>query len=141
MIAMTPFMLLSTVAIAALGFGVVPMALYVRGEQRKREFEHIERMKALELGRPFPGEDEDATWFSPMRIAFAVGVGVPLGAFFSAALTSMAIGFHEPIWIATGIASLAGVISGSTVAGHHLSLRYKAAHPHTAKPYVNLPFD
>jgi hypothetical protein len=141
MMTMVPFMLLSTVAIGAFGFAVIPMALHVRGEQRKRELEHIERMKALELGRPFSGEDEDATWYSPMRIAFAVGVGVPLGAFFSAALSSMAIGFHEPVWIATGIASLAGVISGSTVAGHHLTLRHKATHPHTGKPYVQLPFD
>jgi len=135
------FLILSAVTISALGFGVVPMALYVRSEQRKRELEHIERMRALELGRPLPGEGEDESWFSPPRIALAVGAGVPLGAFCSAALSSLAIGFHEPIWIATGMSSMAGVICGSILAGQHLTVRAKAAQPGNAKPYAQMHFD
>jgi hypothetical protein len=141
MIIMGAFLILSTVALGALGFGVVPMALYVRGEQRKRELEHVERMKALELGYPFLSDDEDVRWFSPMRIAFAIGAGVPLGAFFSAALSSLAIGFHEPIWIATGMASLGGVICGSSLAGHNVSARNRAAAIGNAKPAVQMHFD
>ena len=32
----------------------LPIVLYLQHERRKREMEHTERMKALELGRTFP---------------------------------------------------------------------------------------
>lgn len=57
---------------------LVPTIMAFRHAARKRELLHLERMKALEAGRPVPGE---TTW--PQAIALAsVGAGVPLGSFF-----------------------------------------------------------
>jgi hypothetical protein len=138
---MGTLLILFAVTIASLGLGVVPMALYISGERHKRELEHVERMRALELGHPLPGGSQDESWYSPMRIALAIGAGVPLGAFFCAAISTLAIGFREGIWIVTGLASMSGVICGSSLAGHHLTVRHKANGYGVAKPLAQMDFD
>ena len=55
---------------------VAPTAIVFRYVRFHREIKHAERMRALELGRPFPG---DEPWWSPERIIVAIGAGVPLG--------------------------------------------------------------
>ena len=59
--------------------------------------EHIERMKALELGRTLP---QDEPWLSPVRIAVLIGGVVPLGAFVTVGIATAAVGFHEAMWLA-----------------------------------------
>ena len=61
--------------LAFLGLGVAYFAIYlgIRQERLKRELEHKERMRALELGRSLPG---DIPWLSPtQRIGFLMAVG------------------------------------------------------------------
>jgi len=110
-------LLLCVAGIGALCFGLVPMGLHFKVAQRKREMEHLERMKALELGRPFPAQERNLTRSMACRIAFSIGAGVPVGVFGCAWLASETVGYHEPIWIAAGMVGLGGVICGTILAG------------------------
>jgi hypothetical protein len=117
-------------------FAIPPVAivLHHRSERRKRELEHIERMRALELGRTLP---QDEPWWSPLRIALLIGAGVPSVAFLSAGLTTLAAGYHESMWIAVGMTGISSVICGSILAGQSLN-RQKTSEPLDApKPYVD----
>ena len=51
--------------LAFLGMGIGYYAVHfgIRLERTKRELEHKERMRALELGRSLPG---DGSWLSPL---------------------------------------------------------------------------
>ena len=71
-----------------LGIAALAIAGHFRHERRKRELEHLERMKAFELGRTLP---QDEPWLSPMRLAAMIGAGVPLGAFASACVSTIAL--------------------------------------------------
>ena len=66
------------------GLAIAPLAIIlgIRQAQRKREMEHIERMKALELGRTLP---QDEPWLSPTKIGAAIGILVPIAALVAAA--------------------------------------------------------
>jgi hypothetical protein len=110
-----PAIMLLAVLVPAIG---IPVHLGLRHERWKRELEHKERMRALELGRALPG---DESWLSPARIGLLIGGGAPLGIFLCATLATAAAGFQPDIWIASGIVSLAAVISGSSVAGYAAS--------------------
>jgi len=85
--------------------------------RREREMEHLERLKAFDVGMPFPG---DAPWWSPNRVAAGIGVGVPIFAFATAFLTTRMS--HGPqdiaIWASTGAVSVAAIICGSVLAFH-----------------------
>lgn len=61
---------------------LVPVAMAMRLHQRKREWEHLERMRSLELGLPAP-------LASPGRGIAAIGAGVPIVAFISASLMTV----------------------------------------------------
>jgi hypothetical protein len=117
------------------GLAIAPLSigLHFRHERRKREMEHMERMKALELGRTLP---QDEPWFSPLRIALLIGGAVPLGAFTSVGLATAAVGFHDGMWLAACIVGTASVISGSTLAVQSLKPRETALSPSDLKPYV-----
>jgi hypothetical protein len=119
--------------IGGLSIAPVAIALSQRNERRKRELEHIERMKALEFGRTLP---QDEPWWSPPRLAVLIGGVVPLGVFLSVGLTTSAVGFHEPMWIAAGIVGMTSVISGSILAGRSFSQRKASPHIDDAKPYL-----
>ena len=100
----------------------LPIFLRFRGERRKRELEHIERMRAIEVGRTFPGESRFGLsniphWVVPHVIALAVGVVVPLGVFLFAFLSSLFVGFQKEIWIAAAMVGLGAVIGGASLAG------------------------
>jgi hypothetical protein len=85
-------------------------------ERRKRELEHTERMKRLELGLADP--TSDAQWARALVCA-AIGFGVPLSAFV-ATLIAYLNKDHvaDEIWIAPSLVSVASVIAGATLAGH-----------------------
>jgi hypothetical protein len=120
--------------IGGLGIGSLAVVLGIRHDRRKRELEHIERMRALELGRTLP---QDESWWTPLRIALLIGVGVPSVAFLTVGSASSAVGFHDGMWLAAAIVGMTGVISGSTLAGISLN-RHKRSEPFDAhKPYVD----
>lgn len=96
---------------------VIPVLLHFRHERWKLRLEHERQLKALDLGRTVPGEGYRESWFSPLRVGMVIGAGVPLGAFLSAMVTSVCVGFHDGIWIATALVGLGAVISGSIIAG------------------------
>lgn len=85
-------------------------------ERRKRDQEHEERLRALELGYP---PSNLSTWWTPQRLAAAIGVFVPLGA---AAIAMIAtLGTNSEwiplvIWPATGAIGVTGVIGGTVLA-------------------------
>src|SRR5262249_11690942 len=90
-------------------------------ERRKRELEHIERMRALEVGRSYPGDNEGGFLGLPHRaipalIAVAIGAGVPLGVFLFALLASLIGGYQQELWLALGLVGLGAVISCTVLA-------------------------
>jgi hypothetical protein len=115
-------------ALATLAFfgGIALIVLASQyGQARKRELEHVERLKALDLGQPLP--DADIAWANAesarTNAAAAVAVFVPLvlvaGAVGGSALI---LGVADPrlhlpllciIWGVSGLASLLTVIMAS----------------------------
>jgi hypothetical protein len=102
---------------------IVPTVMAFRFAQRKREMEHAERMKALELGRA-PTQDEP--WYNPARIALSIGAGVPVKVFIVAWLASASIGAREEIWMGAFLVAVTSVICGSILAAKHFNQRAKA---------------
>ncbi len=101
---------------------MMPFFLHFRGERRKRELEHIERMRSIEVGRPYPGDNKFwlsgvPQWVVPHIISVSIGAVVPLGVFLFAFLTSLVVGFQKEIWIAAGMVGLGSVICGTVLAG------------------------
>ncbi len=117
------------------GLSIAPLAIImgIRHDRRKRELEHMERMRALELGRKLP---QDEPWLSPTKIALVIGGFVPLVVFSSVATATARSGFHEGMWIAAGLVSTAAVISGSVLAGTSLRRDATSTGSLDNKPYV-----
>lgn len=85
-------------------------------ERRKRDQEHEVRLRALELGHPLPGS---VSWWTPVRLAAAIGVFVPLGTVtiaMIATLVSTSELLPFVVWPATGAISVAGIICGTVLA-------------------------
>ena len=101
-----------------------------------RELEHAERIKALEIGRPLAGDVHDEPWSQSSRIAMSIGAGVPIGIFAAASFTSLAVGYHEAIWIASAMVGTAGVICGSILAAQSHSSHARAGRSEVDKPYT-----
>jgi hypothetical protein len=101
----------------------------LRQERQKREMAHAERLRAMELGLPDPGS---VSWWTPPRLAAAIGVFVPLGcatlATFATVETTSPV-FPFVIWPAAGAVGIAGVIGGTVLASR---LGGPDAHPSAA---------
>ncbi|MBX6312357.1 MAG: hypothetical protein IRY99_05470 [Isosphaeraceae bacterium] len=80
----------------------------LRNEQRKRELEHAERLKAIECGYPL---DQ----VKPTNPAIAMGVGVP-STTFGLAFVATILDAGEFAWPAAAVVGLAGVICGTILA-------------------------
>ncbi len=117
------------------GLSIAPLAIVLthRNQQRKRELEHIERMRALDFGRTLP---QDEPRWSPLRIALLIGGAVPLGVFLTVGIATRAVGFHDGMWIAAALVGMASVISGSVLAGQSLKQQQTSEPFNAAKPYV-----
>ena len=92
---------------------LVPTIILLKQAGRKREWEHRERMKALELGLPVPGSE---AWTG--RAAIAVGGIMPVGVFAVAWLAS--VSSHHPDespWLAAAIVGGLGVFCGARLVG------------------------
>jgi len=129
-----PGIVLGYIAVVG-GLSIAPIAIFVgcRHEQRKRELEHMERMRALELGRRLP---QDESWLSPSKIGALIAIIVPVAAFVPAWLTSQFAGYHEATWIATAMVGTAAVISGSVLVASSHKQDATPSESLTTKPYV-----
>ena len=95
----------------------LPVVLSMRHAARDREFQHAERLRALELGQPLPGDP--ATDVAPRQAGTGIGVWVPLGAL-ALALSATRDAGDSPVavatWVAAGSVGIAGVICGTILA-------------------------
>jgi hypothetical protein len=98
--------------IAFLGIGIAYFAIHkgIRLEWMKREYSHLERMKALELGRSLPG---DGPWLTPLKLGFLIATVVPIGVFAFSCLATAQGGFHQDIWTVAGMVGVFAVVCGS----------------------------
>ncbi|MEW4571068.1 hypothetical protein AB1L88_24630 [Tautonia sp. JC769] len=94
---------------------LVPTVIVLRQRARRREWEHRERMKAMEMGLPVPGTE---VWAS--RVAIALGAVMPVGVFAIAWLASLTTQIAE-VWIAAALVGVVGVVQGSRLTNHPLS--------------------
>jgi hypothetical protein len=121
----------------------MPFFLHFRGERRKRELDHIERMRAIEVGRAYPGEGKFGLagipqWIVPHVIAVSIGAVVPLGVFLCAFLASLITGFHKDIWVAASMVGFGGVICGTVLEGVTFSKTSSTGEPEQAAgAYLN----
>jgi len=127
-------------SIIILGFtvSILPIVLAFKHSRRQLELDHAERMKAIELGQPVPrqgaGEDDHST--RAARLAMALGVVVPLGSLGCAFFASLALGFHQDIWVAGGMVALGGVLCGGLLAGQTFGANKSSPGRTDLKPYV-----
>jgi threonine/homoserine/homoserine lactone efflux protein len=100
--------------LAFLGMGIGYYAVHfgIRLERTKRELEHKERMRALELGRSLPG---DGSWLSPLRAGVLVAAAVPIGVIGFASLSSLSMGYQEGTWQVAGVVSCFAVVCGTVL--------------------------
>ncbi|RUL82339.1 hypothetical protein [Tautonia sociabilis] len=130
-----PTSLLILAAIAAVTvISLVPIVLGIRAQRHKQEMEHAERIRAIECGRPIPGE---AGWWTPGRTAGTIGVGVPAAVFGIAFVASSADSSAAPfIWPSAGAVGVAAVICGTVLAARTPAPRPTPPDPR-AKPDVD----
>lgn len=107
-------MIVLVVVIVAL-LVTVPVVAGVFYALRVRGLEHLERMRAIELGQSLPGEGEDCTW-TPAKLCLAIGLGVPVGVFGVVWLASQAAHVGSEAWQAAGFVGVAGVVCGTVLA-------------------------
>jgi hypothetical protein len=92
---------------------IVPTILAFRHSAKKREYEHLERMKALETGQPVPGESQLAA----ATTCVAIGAGVPIGAFFFTLIASLSSpNMADEVWIAPVVVSGIALMSSLSLA-------------------------
>ncbi len=93
---------------------LVPSILILKYLARKRDYQHAERMRAIELGHPLPRSE-----FWPALTAIAIGGVVPFGTFFFAFLATVINGSVNGVWECAGFVGVTSVIGG-TILAHRL---------------------
>lgn len=113
----------------------MPIVLGIRSENRKREMEHLERMRSIEMGLPIHG---DAAKWTPAKMAMMMGVGVPIGVFGIAWLAASSSETTAPfIWPSAAAVSVASVICSTVLAARTPVSSPAPATPSRSKPYVD----
>ena len=112
--------------LGALGVGFIGTAYWIVRAHRRREMEHIERIKALELGIvPHPA---GLTW--PAAAAcIAIGAGVPIGSFAVCWLASLTAQVPGGIWVAPVFVSFSAIEAARKVAYRSLDPKSGARWP------------
>jgi hypothetical protein len=103
---------------------LVPTVQVLKHRQRRREWDHLERMKALEMGHPLSVAHP---WPAALA-AIAIGLGAPFGAFLFSWLAVETAHVDSEVFIGATFVGLAGVVSGARLAGR-LMLTRPAAEP------------
>jgi hypothetical protein len=75
--------------------------------QRKKEMEHAERMKLIEMGL-VPDPPSGLDW-PAATVCIAIGAGVPIGSFLVAWLASLTTQVPSQIWVAPVFVSFAAI--------------------------------
>lgn len=114
--------LIIPLAALAIPIIVAPTAMAFKHAAKLRDLEHAERMRALELGRFNPA---DESWSVNGRIGAGIGAGVPIVALITAMVATLEGGFHEEIWMSSGMVGVAGVICGTVLAAQARSAAAK----------------
>jgi hypothetical protein len=96
---------------------IAPVAIVSKLMQKKRELEHMERMRALELGRVLP---QDQPWFNPTRVIALIAGFVPLVSLAIAGIMTSEIGYHDEVWMTCGGVGISSVVCGTYLAGKYL---------------------
>lgn len=126
---------ISPLAIALAGIALplflVPTILVLKHGQRRREWAHRERMKALEVGRTLPRHD---AWPAALA-AIAIGAGVPVGAFLIAWMISMRT-YHQSIE-ALGVAMVVSLVAVCQGAGLAKRLIGQPSQPESSPHLAN----
>ncbi len=87
---------------------IVPTTLILKHAARKRELDHIERMRGMELGCSPP----PSSMGSPAALAAsAIGVLVPLGSFAITLAAAESNAGPDEIWFAPVVVSLAALVA------------------------------
>jgi hypothetical protein len=108
--------LLIPMAAIGLPLVLVPTILAMKYHRSKREWEHLERMKAMEMGLPVPGTN---AW--PSAAAIAIGAGVPLGAFLFTWLARLTAQTADEVFIAPVLVSAPAIFGGIYLANRLLT--------------------
>jgi hypothetical protein len=93
---------------------LVPTILRMKFAQRRREWAHKERMRAMELGLTLP--DERPATFWPSLAAIAIGAGVPISSFVFAWLARLTTGSGENVYAAAVGVGVIAVLCGTILA-------------------------
>lgn len=94
---------------------LVPACLAIRAGRQKRELEHLERMKALEMGQPVHGAGTDRS--SRTWAGAAVAIAVPAITFTMSFLANMNSRGQEYTWVVSGVVGTIGIFAGLRLAG------------------------
>jgi len=92
------------------------VAFVMRNAQRKREWDHAERMRMLEMGLPVAARD-DAIWPKSL-ICIAIGFGVPFYSFVFVSIAHARPGAPDELWLVPALVSGASVVSSAILAGY-----------------------
>jgi hypothetical protein len=119
----TSMFVIAIMAIALLFAGFL-IWLIIRQVAKSREWSHLERMKALELGKATgPSEAEkcqEKYLHNVFWICFWIGAGVPIAATSAASSVMIQTTLQEfriilAIWICVAVISVASVVCGTTL--------------------------
>ena len=118
---------------------LVPTIMILKHSSRKREWQHKERMHALEHGHAVPGSE---AW--PARVAIGIGAVMPICVFGIAWLAQLTT-HNDDLWVAAALVGGGGVIGGTRLAGriaggrpeHHGSPIGSSAFARNGKPAFN----
>jgi small-conductance mechanosensitive channel len=99
-------------------FAFVLVLVLLNFAQRRREWEHEERMKARQMDQPVP--ERQPEWARAM-ICIAIGAGVPIAAFLFTALATLSQKVDSGIFWAPGVVGLSAVYYGYCLATQLIS--------------------
>ena len=109
------FVLLAVALLAGLIliFAFVLVLVLLARSQERRQWEHAERLKALEMGQGVP---ERVSEWARALVCVAIGAGVPVGAFLFTGLATVLQKVDTGIWLAPTIVGAAAVYYGYCLA-------------------------
>jgi hypothetical protein len=117
---------------------IAPVAIVSKAAQRKRELEHAERMRALELGSVLK---QDEPWWTPSRIVVLIGGVVPISALGLAGFLAWFGEGRPGLWEACGLVAATGVACGTFLGGRLISVQAQVDRPALKPQYDPDAFD